>query len=131
MRAFPVLPMLMLAACATTASPPPSLAGTRWQLAEGKGALADQAAAALTADFTADSIGGNSGCNQYTGPYTLSGNTLTVGPVTATKRFCPGGGSEVESAWFGLLAEPLQVTQSGASLQLRGADGTTVTLKPR
>ena len=44
----------------------------------------------LTADFSADgTISGNTGCNSFRGDYTLEGEKLRVGPLTATKDACP------------------------------------------
>jgi len=131
MRAAMMVPFLMLAACATTAGAPPALDGTRWQLAsaEGGGPLALAEARAVTAEFTADRAAGFSGCNQYSGPYTLEGSTLSVGAVIATKRGCLGPGSQIERAWFDLLAQPLQVAREGEALVLRGS-GVAVRLEP-
>lgn len=131
MRAGLVAPLLMLTACATPASPPLQLAGTQWQLEPaGSGALARQEARKVTAVFTAGQIGGNSGCNQYSAAYTLAGATLSVGPVTSTKRYCGDGGSEVESAWFAMLSGPLEVARVQDSLELRARDGGVLRLAP-
>jgi len=130
MRAAMAFPLLLLAACATTASAPPALDGTRWRLASADaGPLAQEAAREVTAEFTGDRAAGFSGCNQYTGPYTLSGSTLTVGAVVATKRGCLGPGSEIERAWFDLLAQPIEVASEGEALVLRGG-GVSVRLEP-
>ena len=121
MRAFAMLPLLMLAACATTASPPPALEGTRWRLTSADGGpLALPEAQQVTAEFSADRIAGYGGCNQYSGSYTREGDTLTIAPVVATKRGCMGPGNEIEQAWFALLAEPVQVARDGDALVLRG-----------
>lgn len=130
MRAAAMFPLLLLAACATTASAPPELQGTRWKLASADGGpLAQAQAREVTAEFTADRAAGFSGCNQYSGTYTLSGNTLTVGPVIATKRGCIGPGGEIERAWFELLSQPLQVSREGQALLLSGG-GVSVRLEP-
>ena len=131
MRAALLGPLLMLTACATPASPPLDLAGTRWQLAPGgSGALAKAEAAKVTAEFGPTEVGGHGGCNQYSAPYTLAGTTLRVGPVGATKRFCGDGGSDVESAWFALLGQPLEVSRVDGGLQLRAQDGGVLRLAP-
>lgn len=125
-----MFPLLLLTACATTAAPPPALDGTRWKLASADGGpLAMDEARQVTAEFTADRAAGFSGCNQYSGNYTLSGTTLNVGPVVATKRGCIGPGGEIERAWFDLLAEPVQVAREGEALVLRGG-GVAVRLEP-
>ena len=131
MRGFLLAPLLMLTACATTASPPLELAGTSWQLASADGGkLAKSEARIVTAAFTADRISGNGGCNRYDGSYTLAGSTLTVGPVAATKRACMGDEGDIESEWFAALGKPLQATRVDGQLQLRTADGATLKFAP-
>jgi heat shock protein HslJ len=120
----------MLTACATTASPPLELAGTRWQLASAdNGELAKSLAQAVTAEFSADKISGNGGCNQYTGSYQFADGKLTVGPVAATKRFCAET-SAIEKEWFAALAQPIDVARSDGQLQLRTAGGATLRFAP-
>lgn len=129
MRAVLFVPLLMLTACAT-ASPPLELSGTRWQLASADaGELATSQAKVVTAEFTAEKIRGNSGCNQYSGSYAFADGRLTVGPVIATKRFCAQT-SGVESAWFAALAQPIEVSRVDGQLQLRTADGLTLRFAP-
>ena len=121
----------MLTACATTASPPLDLAGTSWQLASADGGmLAKSEARNVTAEFTADKVSGNGGCNRYNGTYTLAGDVLTVGPVAATKRGCMGNAGDIESEWFAALAKPLKATRVDGQLQLRTADGATLKFAP-
>jgi len=44
----------------------------------------------LTATFGADGIvSGSSGCNTYNGSYTLTGETLAIGPLGTTRMACP------------------------------------------
>jgi heat shock protein HslJ len=43
----------------------------------------------LTLDFAADTASGNSGCNMFTGPFTVSGtDAITIGPLASTLRAC-------------------------------------------
>lgn len=127
MRAALFAPLLMLSACATTASPPLQLAGTSWQLASASaGPLALPEATAVTVEFTADRASGNGGCNRYSGPYTLQDGVLTLGPVVATKRGCMGPLNDIESAWFDALAQPLKASAAEGELHLLTADGETV-----
>ena len=44
---------------------------------------------ALTASFdTANNVSGSAGCNNYSGPYTVSGNVISIGPLGATNATC-------------------------------------------
>ncbi|KRD07436.1 hypothetical protein ASE21_18275 [Flavobacterium sp. Root901] len=49
----------------------------------------------ITFDQKETKVYGNSGCNGYSAPYTLKGNSLTFGePGPATMMFCEGGGEQ-------------------------------------
>jgi heat shock protein HslJ len=131
MRGLMFAPLLMLTACAaTTANTPMHLAGTSWKLASASGgALAIPEASAVTMEFSAERAAGHSGCNQYSGPYTLRGSTLTLGPVVATKRACIGPGGQVEAAWFAALAKPIEVSMAQDELRLVTGAGETLRLR--
>lgn len=68
------------------------LVGTVWRLsgfsdkATARSALAGSGA---TVSFTSDGrITGTTGCNDLTGPYTINGNRISIGPVQVTARAC-------------------------------------------
>jgi heat shock protein HslJ len=46
------------------------------------------AGSTLTADFDADRISGNGGCNGFSGPYSVSGKTIEIGPLASTMMAC-------------------------------------------
>jgi heat shock protein HslJ len=77
----------------------------------------------LTATFTADSVSGSGGCNDYSGPYTLDGTSVTIGPVALTQKACEQDIMDQETAFFAALQTPATVEQSGAVVHLRDADG--------
>lgn len=68
-----------------------SLAGTQWVLT-GYGPAAEPIAlpegARVTADFTGDQVGGTAACNSYSGSYTASDGSLTVGALVQTEMAC-------------------------------------------
>ncbi len=69
------------------------LAGTNWEVTvfnNGKQAVVGVLeGTSLTASFADDgSLSGNSGCNQFTGSYTVSGNQITIGPLASTMMMC-------------------------------------------
>jgi heat shock protein HslJ len=33
-------------------------------------------------------LSGNAGCNEYSGPYTVTGNQIKIGPLTSTMMAC-------------------------------------------
>lgn len=57
--------------------------------------------------FSVDRLSGRAGCNQFSGPFTLSGDTLTPGPVVATRMACPKPRMGHERAMMALLDGPV------------------------
>lgn len=46
---------------------------------------------------------GHSGCNRFTGSYTLEGKRLRFGPVASTRMACDGPRTALERRWFRML----------------------------
>jgi heat shock protein HslJ len=92
-----------------TAQSPAPLTGTAWQVTslvsgtvatslptgtEGKGRIT----------FGKDgSVEGSLGCNSFRGRATVAGSTITFGPLTSTRKMCPGPEMELERAMLGVL----------------------------
>lgn len=70
--------------------------------------------------------GGMAGCNNFTGAFSLSGNTLTFGPTAAARKMCEPAIMEQEQKFFDALRGGLAWKVDGARLVLRGPDGTPV-----
>lgn len=125
--------VLLMTACAAApdSSTPLLLDGTAWALdSAASGPLqARPADVDVTLVFAADGVSGSGGCNQYRATYTRDGDTLTFGPVGATKRGCMDGRGEIEQAWFAALGQPLTVSRDGSELVLSGADGARYVLR--
>ncbi len=86
----------------------------------------------LTATFTAEEISGSGGCNTYSGPYTLDGTHITIGPLASTQMACEQNVMDQEAAFFAALQTPALVDASGGIVSLRDPNGTTqVTLAPK
>ena len=87
----------------------------------------------LTATFTADGqVGGDAGCNSYSGPYKLDGRKLTVGPLATTMKACEQAVMDQETQFLSALQTPTTVETSGATVTLRDASGATqVVLSPK
>lgn len=94
---------------------------------QGNGSLvAPTGDAPLTAEFSVDGeIMGSSGCNLYSGPYTVSGSAMTVGPLASTRMTCSGELDDQEQRYL----EALQLVTSWASdesgIALLAGDGVT------
>jgi heat shock protein HslJ len=79
----------------------------------------------LTAEFTADAIAGNTGCNQFNGPYQLDRDNITIGPLAATKAACTSEElSKQESDYLAALALAKTVAVAGDRLDLLREGGT-------
>ena len=87
----------------------------------------------LTATFTAaGEVGGNAGCNSYSGPYKLAGSSLTVGPLATTMKACDQAIMDQETQFLAALQTPTTVETTGATVTLRDASGATqVVLGPK
>ena len=79
----------------------------------------------LTADFSADgTISGSTGCNSFRGDYTLDGEKLHVGPLTASKDPCPSKeASRQEAGYLAALESAARIEQAGPELTLLNAKG--------
>lgn len=67
----------------------------------------------LTLSFTTDAVSAFGGCNNFNGGYTLSGSSLSIGPLAGTQVFCSDALNAQEAVYTGLL-------QSATSYQLVG-----------
>lgn len=79
----------------------------------------------VTIAFLADGqVGGFSGCNQYTGSYTIEGgHSLFFGPLAGTRQACPPPLMELESLTLSMLEAVQGVyVRGGTELELYGAD---------
>ena len=106
------------------------LSGSSWEVISynnGKQAVTSvMLGTSLTASFGTDgNVSGNSGCNSYSGSYTLSTNQVTIGPLAATKKFCgePAGVMDQESQYLAALQSAASYQVEGNLLELRTKDG--------
>jgi heat shock protein HslJ len=72
------------------------------------------------------SAGGNGGCNNYFGEYTLESTSLTFSQIGSTMMLCEGAASEVEAAYLANLAAVATWANTGGSLVLGDADGNPI-----
>ena len=137
------LAAFLLAACSPAsltpgtggATEPPApaglaLAGTRWVLVSylaGSGSLAEVIPnSQVTAEFSADQVGGNAGCNSYSGPYHLDGSQLSFGALASTMMACEEPRMQQEADFFAALSRTASAQMAEAQLILLDAQGQTV-----
>lgn len=128
------------------------LDNTQWQLVEwkqadgtlravpgaaaGATAGADQSGRPITLDLSTASgqrrASGFSGCNRYTGAYTLKNGLLSFGQLAGTRMACVGPGGDIEGAYLEALSH---IARTGVqmreprSLQLILESGDRLTFK--
>jgi heat shock protein HslJ len=80
----------------------------------------------ITIKFDGEQLSGNSGCNDYSAPYTLSDNVLTLGEISVTDNTCdePDGVMDQESAYLSMLATAGRLVETARSIELLTEDGT-------
>jgi heat shock protein HslJ len=129
----------VLAACgtsdgtqaATTTEPEAlPLEDTSWGLvsyAGGSGAATEVpdgvTATALFADGT---VSGSGGCNRFTGPYELDGDTISIGPLASTLMACVEPQGSVEQAYLAALEQTAGYQTDASTLDLLDGSGDVV-----
>lgn len=109
------------------ADPDRPLRGTRWTvntIVDGNAAQSTPRDAEAFLTFSDDgTVSGNSGCNQFSGRYTVDGSTLRIDNLNATLMACDGGGGKLEQAVLGVLeGGALEFRIEADKLTLTGAD---------
>jgi len=111
-------------------SPMPSPVGVEWRLVSIGGTPAGTGAsgqpATLRLDETSGRASGYAGCNQFSGSYTLSGSSLSFGPLAMTRMACAQGG-ELESRYTMALGQATAWKMTSTGLELR--KGSTLLAK--
>ena len=122
----------MTAAPIAAQSPAPDstgpLAGSSWVLSSylSGGALIDVAEGYLVdATFSASTVAGFSGCNQYIAPVSVSGSSIAVGLIATTGRMCKMS-IPIEQDYLAALATAATYTMSDTELSIADASGATV-----
>jgi heat shock protein HslJ len=109
--------------------PTVSLSRSSWQVQSynnGRGAVTTPLVdTEITATFGTDgTIAGNSGCNSYTGTYTVDGSALSVGSLaTTTDQSCPDPVTQQEQAYLAALQAATQYSMTADRLTLRNDEG--------
>jgi heat shock protein HslJ len=73
---------------------------------------------AITLDLSAATgqrrASGFSGCNRYSGTYTLKNGLLSFGPLASTRMACVGAGGDIEGAYLDALTH---ITRTGVQMR--------------
>ena len=81
----------------------------------------------LTAFFdAANSVSGSGGCNNYTSPYSVSGNAISIGPVQATNATCNPDTDSQEQVYINAMQSATTYQLVGSQLVLYDGTGQEV-----
>lgn len=80
----------------------------------------------VTAAFAAGNVAGSGGCNSYSGPYTVDGAKVDIGPLRSTLKACIGPEADVETAYFAALDKAATFTATTDALTLFDSSGKTL-----
>lgn len=119
------LALTVLAAAAGQPADTPTLIGPTWAAVElaGTPVPAEPAARQPSIAFVADRrVAGTDGCNRVSGPYTLSGDRITFGPLIMTRMACPGA-EALSRRFAGALEGTSRFRIADGRLELYGATG--------
>ena len=117
--ALAILTLLAAPALADGAEAAGDLVGTNWKLTEVDGAPTS-AEITSTANFSADGIGGNGGCNTYGGTLTVTPDGIDITEIMSTMMACDGLAQE--QAFFAALEATTGYRIEDGTLLLTGAD---------
>jgi heat shock protein HslJ len=114
----------LLAGCCRVPVPASSFEGPTWRLtAVGCKGVTGFATDPVTARFEAGRVSGFSGCNRFTGGYTLDGDSVVVGPLAGTMMACSDPQMAIEKTFLSGLTGALRKAISGDRLTLTSASG--------
>lgn len=94
------------------------LAGSSWQIEDvDSGGIIDKAN--LTVNFGEEGwVSGSSGCNSYTGGYSVNGYELELGELAATMMACPEAIMDLESKFLDVLGGAIDFSIDGQRSEL-------------
>ena len=121
-----VLAGAMVLALAATSPATAQLAGSEWAPAT-IGGMAIPAETTIFVQFRGGGrIRGDGGCNQFSGAYELSGNSIKIGPLAATRKACTADIAEREHRFMEALEAAKRFVRVRYDLSLTDAEGNLV-----
>jgi len=73
---------------------------------------------------------GFAGCNQYTGPYSIRGDSISFGPSVSTRMAC-NEGMDVEYGYLATLPQVVRYSVADSTLTFFGESGALATFRNR
>jgi heat shock protein HslJ len=113
-----------LAGCATAEAPAtPVLEGSVWQVTSIDGE-ATRRTDMYQMEFKDGRASGRFGCNRFSGTYTSTGTTLTLGPTMSTRMGCPEPAGTHEREGLAVLQQEAQLVWAGSQLTISNTSGS-------
>jgi heat shock protein HslJ len=112
---------------AAPAPPPATFTGTRWV-----GVVEEPADPRTTPRLEfigAGRMSGYTGCNVFSGDWSMQGATVVIGKMAMTKRLCLGPPREVEKRFVAALRPGSRGTRTGGRLVFVAPDGDRFELR--
>jgi heat shock protein HslJ len=105
------------------------LNGTSWEVTGyyiGQAVASPLAGSTITLRFDGQQVRGNGGCNNFNGPYWVSGSNISIGELSASMAMCdsPAGVMQQESDVQAALRASSTFQFDGNRLTLRRGDGS-------
>jgi len=111
--------------CGGEAVVPPALARTNWRVAAINGRPTPPAGQFFM-NFEAARISAKFGCNGLGANYSQAGDTITAGPVMATRMACPDMSFETQGS--AILSQPMRMAWSGGDRVTLSNSGGSIEL---
>jgi heat shock protein HslJ len=117
------VPAADTASTSATSTPTANVSGS-WLWVEtikGEETVIPRDAGAFSVTFSEGSLTGTTDCNNFSGTFTVSENTIAIGAVAMSKKFCE---DSQEMEFTQQFIGNLTVSQVGDALTLTHSDGT-------
>ena len=113
-----------LAGCATAKAPGgPTLEGSAWQVTAIDG-QATPRTDMYQIEFRDSRMSGRFGCNRFSGTYTATGSTLSLGPTMSTRMGCSEPAGTHEREGLAVLQQEAQLAWTGSQLTISNHSGS-------
>ncbi len=96
--------------------------GQPWVLTAGIDVPQDVAVVWPSATFEDGTVSGSTGCNQYSGPYSVDGDSLELGQLAQTQMACAPPADRIEQSYVAALGRVAGWRLDGEGLVLSDAD---------
>ena len=80
----------------------------------------------ISFDTEKNTVSGFSGCNRFSGTYSVENETIAFGPLATTRKMCRGEANAIESRTLSLLSKINAFSIEGKTLSLKAGTETLI-----